>query len=429
LKRLFILLQFAYILTLTAQELDSTSIYPFVNRDINIIENSTALDNFYQKLLDLKNKKRDRVTVIHIGDSHIQADIISRVVREGLQNNFGSAGRGLIFPFNAAKSNEPYDIETSSTGLWLRDKVVKCANTMPIGLCGWSLKTEVAGSELFFKIKNSENLDNSTKKISIFHNNSLTSFGHKLEGNSHQEIATEIENKDTLISVYKFINPVNDFSIKTQQANNNQNSFVFYGCVLENEKPGILYNSIGVNGAAFESYVVQQDFLKQVPLLKPDLIIISLGTNDSYGKIFEISKFYDNMSGLIGSLKTTNPIANFLMTTPPHYLKKDVISKTIYLKKKKGKKKSKRISKKVYLENPNLDLVREAVIDYSLNQNIAYWDLYQIMGGKGSMNKWLKSSLARPDNIHFSTKGYQLQGDLFLDAIMKGFDSYANRVK
>jgi len=429
LKRLFILLQFACIFTLNAQELDSTSIYPFVNHNINVIENATALDGFYQKLLDIKNKKREQLTVVHIGDSHIQADVISRAVREGLQNDFGNAGRGLIFPCKVAKSNEPYDIATSSTGSWQNDKIVKYAETMAIGLCGRSLKTETAGSELLFKIKNSENIDNSINKISIFYNNSQNSFGLNLKCDSRQENASWIEDKDSLITVYKFINFVNDFSIKTQQVNTKQNSFVFYGCVLENGKPGILYNSIGVNGAAFESYAVQLDFLKQVTLLQPDLIIISLGTNDSYGKNFEIGRFYDAMSGFINSLKVLNPTANFLMTVPPHYLKKEVVSKTIYLKKKKGKKRSKLVYKKVYLENPSLDLVREAIIDYSLNQNLAYWDLYNIMGGKGSMNKWLKVSLARPDNIHFSTKGYEIQGDLLLNAFMKGFESYVNRVK
>jgi hypothetical protein len=47
------------------------------------------------------------------------------------------------------------------------------------------------------------------------------------------------------------------------------------------------------------------------------------------------------------------------------------------------------------------------------------------MGGDGSMNIWRESARAGLDNIHFTKEGYEQQGRLLLEALMKGYGSYA----
>jgi hypothetical protein len=40
------------------------------------------------------------------------------------------------------------------------------------------------------------------------------------------------------------------------------------------------------------------------------------------------------------------------------------------------------------------------------------------MGGHGSIDQWVKHNLAARDRIHLSQEGYQLQGELFVKALM-----------
>lgn len=47
------------------------------------------------------------------------------------------------------------------------------------------------------------------------------------------------------------------------------------------------------------------------------------------------------------------------------------------------------------------------------------------MGGDGSMNIWRESALANLDNIHFTKEGYERQGRLLLEALMKGYGADA----
>src|ERR1700722_15048738 len=96
--------------TIPADDNAIRSSFPFLTIANNTITNSEGLDSFYKKLSVLKKTNKGVVRIVHIGDSHIQADILSGTVRNKLQQYFGNAGRGLIFPYQLAKSNAPADI-------------------------------------------------------------------------------------------------------------------------------------------------------------------------------------------------------------------------------------------------------------------------------------------------------------------------------
>jgi lysophospholipase L1-like esterase len=51
------------------------------------------------------------------------------------------------------------------------------------------------------------------------------------------------------------------------------------------------------------------------------------------------------------------------------------------------------------------------------------WDLYGVMGGANSVHTWLKEDLMKKDKLHFTTKGYQLIGDLLFEAIMNDWQN------
>lgn len=85
--------------------LAETALYNFIHPRQNIISNLTSLDPFYKKLAALKKKGKGQVRIVHLGDSHIQADLLTAPVRTCLQAFFGNAGRGLVFPYQLARSN------------------------------------------------------------------------------------------------------------------------------------------------------------------------------------------------------------------------------------------------------------------------------------------------------------------------------------
>ena len=101
---------------LNAQSLDESSgRYTFITPDRNRIENDAHLQPFFERLYQLKRSGEGQVNIIHLGDSHIQADFLTNVVRKNLQREFGNAGRGLVVPARVAGTNEPLNFRSSST--------------------------------------------------------------------------------------------------------------------------------------------------------------------------------------------------------------------------------------------------------------------------------------------------------------------------
>jgi lysophospholipase L1-like esterase len=155
-----------------------------------------------------------------------------------------------------------------------------------------------------------------------------------------------------------------------------------------------------VNGAEYRHYSASEYFNEQLSYLKPDLIVISMGTNEAYNTKFDPSTFYAQVDSLVSSLKKANPDADFLFTTPGDS----------YRKRK--------------VKNPDVRIARNVIQDYCYKHSMAYWDLYYIMGGYGSILQWFKQGMTAKDKLHFSRKGYELQGELLYTAINHGYQLY-----
>ncbi len=377
--------------------------YPFLKTGLNTIGNSKALENFYETLYQ-KIKKKSVIKIVHIGDSHIQADFFSGIVRKVLQTNFGNSGRGLVTPYRLAKTGEPLDYDIFSNKKWKFHNIVGGKTPLPIGVSGITVKTEDLASTITIRVNDTTGMDYSFNSLTLFYEKGASTFDFNVYDSNDNELGninarTETQNRfiskiefDTLIKSIK-LQPVRKY-LWLQQFTQ------IYGMSLENGKPGILYHTIGVNGATFQNYNSAEYFVEQLARLEPDLIIISLGTNDAYIKNFHTQELYDNIDEFISTLRNEIPEASFLLTTPANS----------YKKRKK--------------ENPNVKTAATIIKQYCTANDVAYWDLYSIMGGNGSMLKWYKNGLAGKDKIHFTRTGYEIQGTLLSQALLNEFRIY-----
>jgi hypothetical protein len=83
--------------------------YDFIDTSLNTIQfpqGNASFEPFFKKLDTLVFENRGKVRILHIGGSHLQADVISGRIREHMIKEYpgASAGRGFVFPYSAART-------------------------------------------------------------------------------------------------------------------------------------------------------------------------------------------------------------------------------------------------------------------------------------------------------------------------------------
>ncbi len=64
------------------------------------------------------------------------------------------------------------------------------------------------------------------------------------------------------------------------------------------------------------------------------------------------------------------------------------------------------------------------MIKLSKKYNGGMWDMFNVMGGLGSIKTWQNNNFAKRDKIHLTKEGYILIGDLMFSAIIKEYDKH-----
>lgn len=378
--------------------------YPFIKSEASRVEFYENLLSFKTDLLQLLSKQKETVSVLHIGDSHVQAGFYSEPMMTEFQSRYGNAGRGMVFPYQAAGTNGPSDYVFSSSEKWIAKRNATQKNNLPTGLTGHTIYSKSSKATLEFRQK--DTVRNQTiDKITVFHASIKDSnFVYQIK---LRELNTPILRNDSassdMISVFYLPKGVRYFSLEHQENSSGFSSTV-YGLCLESKSPGIILHSIGVNGAEYKHYLRSSYFFEQLNQLKPSLVVVSLGTNEAFHfSRFDPIEFTNTLDSFFAVLKSQHPTASILVTAAPAVQHKVRIAR----------------GKTRFQENKNISLINGILKSQAQKYQCGYWDFYEVMGGKNSMRFWSNAGLTDARRIHFSKKGYLMQGKLLWNAIEK----------
>lgn len=383
---------------------DSISEFPFINFEGDSLINADHLAPFFEKLFRLEDCDSNQISILHIGDSHIQADYLTREVRKNFQLRFGNAGRGLVFPLKVADTNEPADYHSTTNTSWAVAKINSSARTPEPGVSGISISSGENGANFDVSTYNHDDLDYSFSQVTLIHTKDSLQFDCRFSDApskfGYLMSAKPSESGENSTSV-QFMRPTNFVRIQAEQTEVGQQSITINGLILQNSNPGVVYHSVGINGAHFSDYNSSPLFFRQVKMLKPDLIIISLGTNEGANIKVTTDEIILSVENMIQSIRSVSPDACILITTP---------ADDFFRKKYK---------------NPYLEAVQRGLLKSTDLEGVACWDLYSISGGYGSAGDWRKAGMLQRDGVHFNKQGYTLQGSLLYKALIDSYQRYA----
>lgn len=415
------------------------------------IENKEVLKPFVEKLSE------DRVTqILFLGDSHIQADWITSFLRNKFQEKYGNAGRGLVFPYAVANSNGPDDFTSSTNQAWENFRLVYEQDVFPqMGASGFVIGNQ-KNSFLEIKFKNPlETFDKvlifndekmNGEKFQLFtEKESLSNFTSKASeridytvnsGETFPELASKFYTTTTKLVQLNGVgikNPIAGTSYKIEKISYNynpdfeklielignyqftgnktfvgfsapQNTFLmqanssfentFYGFqFLKNVNKGVVFNTVGVNGATYADFLKYPLQIEQLKSINPDLIIVSLGTNESLSATITKEEFQNNVSDLVLKFRNENPNLPILLVSPTDNLLKPHQIKEI------------------------VSWIKESAVQ----NKVSFFNLYEVMGRQGYFRKALNKKEANTDGVHFLKTGYEFQADKIWNALSETF--------
>lgn len=167
--------------------------------------------------------------------------------------------------------------------------------------------------------------------------------------------------------------------------------------------------SSGINGSTYQTWLSETN-IKKIVTAKPDLLIVSLGTNDSYSRRFDPSTMSSNMEAFYAEVRKHLPQVGIVCTTPPaSYLRQ---SRRIARKTTKGNRKRRSAYRynTSYHFNDQTQSARKLIMSMSKTLEIECIDLNSYIGTEHEASRWLKQGLMHSDHVHYTVPGYTRHG-------------------
>jgi len=372
-----------------------------IQKPPNLLDPHKTLDHFYQALL-----QGGPVRVLHYGDSPTTGDLITADARALFQKQFGDGGAGFVLiakPW-AWYFHRGVDMDSSK---WTID----VAGDTPIkdglhGLGGASFQG-LPGAVATFTVKNEQH----TAEVAYLEQPDGGTFSFEADGNELGKVETSPETSGDKTQpawkVFELPAGTKKFTLRVESGR-----VRLYGVEFSKERPGVLYSSLGVNGAnitLLSERFNAAHWTAQLRHYKPDLVVLAYGTNESGFAKFVDSTWAAEMKLAVKRVQTALPDASILLMSPMD----------------RGER-NERGDIETIATMPRLVKIEAKVAEET---NVAFFNTFQAMGGEGTMARWYAAEprLVGSDYIHPMPAGAKIVGELLYGALRDGYNEYKLR--
>lgn len=415
-----------------------------------------VLDGFFQALQTEADKRV--VRILHYGDSQLEGDRISDYLRNRFQLTFGGYGPGLVLPLEpTAGARTTVYIRQSAD--WKKEAIygnlVRAKNGL-YGIGGSAYRytgsyNKVIGEDtLVQRIYATDTLGKDSLDMWVV---KVDSTAFRLDTVTVKRYATELLQSSWIrfrnggksyprVRKYSrikvFFGNTEPFTISVKAGGLDTSKTILRTGLLNEVtfKPGWVTNSTtlaftgnsprlyavaldGPNGIAVDNFpmrgssglgfetINRELYKRQTREMNVKLIVLQYGINvvpnpqKNYG-------YYKRMfSAQLKSIKAANPDIAVLVIGPSD------------MSRKRGGQ---------YVSYPNIPLIRDAMKQAAFDNQCAFWDLYEAMGGENSMVSWVQSkpSLATKDFTHLNFRGAKLVGEMLYNALYYDYHRFVN---
>jgi len=365
------------------------------------------LSRFYAKLHQLEQDKEGTVRVAYFGDSMNDGDLIVQDVRSRFQEVYGGEGVGYV-AISSLSAGARGSVSHQYSKNWFTQTFVKVKKPQkPFGIDGQVFFAKNP-SEAYWVRYRAQSQPHSTMLNSptLFYGSSRNHKGSLTVKADKDSVYSKSLSPSSLLNTLK----LTPGDVKSLQVNfHNADSIPIYGFNFDNGV-GVHVDNFSIRGNSGLPLSILNPSLMNAfdRVLNYDLIVLHYGANVlGYGSTNY--KWYErNMTTVVNNLRECFPNADIL-----------IISTADKSTKIEGEMQT----------DPAVAPLANSQRNYARITNSGYINLYQVMGGNGSMIKWVNDGLAGKDYTHFNMSGSKRIARLIYGEIDKGYNKYKANIK
>ncbi len=379
--------------------------------------NSASLFPFFESLE--RAAQGERIHVLHYGDSQIESDRMTSLLRSKWQEMFGGSGPGLITPVpitaSAAISQSCSPNFKRYTAYGFDDGKIN-HNQFGVMASFGRFTSPLEASQInpsdtavgWLEFRPSGMSSASCRKFS----KATMWFGH------HKfPVEVELWLSDSLLDKSVF-QPTQEVIERTWRFGGlaSKVRWVFKGpdspdiqAISFEGASGVLVDNIALRGSSGTIFkkINASELGQQMTSLNATLILLQFGGNSApyTSSVTQANDYGSFFQSQIQQLKRLNPKASFIVIGPSD------MSTSV---------------DGVYQTWPYLEAIRDAMKKAAFNEGCAFWDMYSVMGGRNSMISWVANNppYAGPDYTHFTPLGARRVAELLFKSIQKEYDAW-----
>ena len=371
--------------------------------DISIEDRDGHSMDSLHRALRRAERGEGQARLVFYGASHVASDLFTGYIRRELQSRFGDAGHGIILPAHPWPSYRHRDIDMeSSRRRWDSSKVR--ASTREVdhyGVAGTFVETDSAGAWGRISTER-EGLGSQASLFDIYYLEQPEggSFDVFLDGHRTERVSTAGEGTQGGYATFRVPDGSHQLEVRTV----GDGRVRFFGTAVERETPGVIVDTLGINGARARYHLLWDDALYREHLRRrqPDLVVIAYGTNES-GDEVPIERYEARVREVMTRVRETVPDASCLLIGPSDRpVRRDDGS---------------------FEDRPRTHQLVEAQHRVAVQLGCGFYDLVAFSGGPLSMVEWAAAdpSYGAGDHVHYTRRGYERLGESLLSALMEGY--------
>ncbi|UOX33958.1 hypothetical protein LXD69_00230 [Flavobacterium sediminilitoris] len=375
----------------------------FPTEKYNDFKGNQYLISFYEKLFQLESEKKGNVRIAYYGDSMTDGDMIVKDFRTYLQEKFGGNGVGFVSITSESASSRSSLVHEFSSN-WKYQSYLKGKKpSYPFGVNGHVFYANDTLNAPWVRYKaNKTRFAMELNKPTLFYGQSENKDGEVFYISNGDTITKKLLPSKRLNTMKLSEGNISSLKVFFKDAD----SIPIYGFNFDDGK-GIHVDNFSSRGnSGLPLSIFSKNMMNQFQeQLGYDLIILHYGTNVlNYGSL-NYSWYERKMERVVAHLKECFPDVTILVVSTAD--------------------KSTKYGLEMKTDSAVVPL-STAQKRYAIASESGFVNLYTLMGGDGSMVKWVEGEPAKAnkDYTHFNFRGANEVAKLLYKQINEGYTTY-----